>query len=275
MEWGNAQMKTCTKCGEAKPLDAFGKRSKAKDGHANRCLPCDAAHQREYRAAHPGWASVHVMKWQAKNPDKKHEYDRRYREKNPGLSTRWYRKNRDRGRALIMASYRRHRDTRVVAMRRQYWTDPDRARAQKRADYWKHREKRVAGSRAQYQANPHRYLIQAKQWASANRSKSRTIKAAWKGRNPDAVFEYAARRTARIRGSSRLERIDRAAIVRRDGSMCYLCNGHLTRLQITLDHVYPVSRGGTHTADNLRVACRACNSRKGSRLLSELDWYTP
>jgi 5-methylcytosine-specific restriction endonuclease McrA len=40
-------------------------------------------------------------------------------------------------------------------------------------------------------------------------------------------------------------------------------------LQITLDHVIPLTRGGAHTASNLRVACRSCNSSKGELMPDE------
>ena len=32
-----------------------------------------------------------------------------------------------------------------------------------------------------------------------------------------------------------------------------------------VEHVEPLCRGGTHSRDNLRAACRDCNSRKGGR----------
>ena len=55
------------------------------------------------------------------------------------------------------------------------------------------------------------------------------------------------------------------------GSICYLCGLHLQRNQVTIDHVIPFIRGGDHTLDNVRPCCKSCNSRKGGRLLSELD----
>jgi|ERR1043166_3779502 hypothetical protein len=33
-----------------------------------------------------------------------------------------------------------------------------------------------------------------------------------------------------------------------------------------LDHVTPLSRGGTHTLDNVACSCRQCNGKKGSRI---------
>ena len=37
----------------------------------------------------------------------------------------------------------------------------------------------------------------------------------------------------------------------------------------TLDHVIPLFRGGSDTEDNLVVACKSCNSSKGTKLLDE------
>jgi 5-methylcytosine-specific restriction endonuclease McrA len=45
------------------------------------------------------------------------------------------------------------------------------------------------------------------------------------------------------------------------GLPCWYCG----RRADTVDHVQPVSRGGTNAAANLRPACRSCNSRRGNR----------
>lgn len=34
----------------------------------------------------------------------------------------------------------------------------------------------------------------------------------------------------------------------------------------TIDHVYPRAKGGTSRSDNLAVACRPCNLRKGDKV---------
>ncbi|MGA5819719.1 HNH endonuclease [Kitasatospora sp. NPDC094028] len=34
---------------------------------------------------------------------------------------------------------------------------------------------------------------------------------------------------------------------------------------LTADHVVPLARGGSSTAENVRVLCRSCNGRKGDQ----------
>jgi 5-methylcytosine-specific restriction endonuclease McrA len=60
------------------------------------------------------------------------------------------------------------------------------------------------------------------------------------------------------------------AIRERDGNRCQYTGRVLRPDEGSLDHVVPRSRGGTHTWDNVVASCRACNSHKEDRLLSEV-----
>jgi len=61
--------------------------------------------------------------------------------------------------------------------------------------------------------------------------------------------------------------LSRKNILRRDGHRCQFCGrGDLT---LTLDHVFPLSRGGEDTWENLVCACVNCNNRKGDRTPEE------
>ena len=57
----------------------------------------------------------------------------------------------------------------------------------------------------------------------------------------------------------------RERIFRRDGFRCVYCAEVHPAEELTLDHVEPRMRGGDHSDGNLVTACRACNTRKGSR----------
>jgi 5-methylcytosine-specific restriction endonuclease McrA len=61
----------------------------------------------------------------------------------------------------------------------------------------------------------------------------------------------------------------RSNILLRDEDTCQYCGKHSREL--TLDHVVPRSRGGQSTWENLVASCRACNGKKGNRLLKEAN----
>lgn len=54
--------------------------------------------------------------------------------------------------------------------------------------------------------------------------------------------------------------LTRQNIFKRDNFECQYCG---TRKELTLDHVIPSSKGGTHTWNNLVTACKRCNAKKG------------
>ncbi len=78
--------------------------------------------------------------------------------------------------------------------------------------------------------------------------------------------EYARRREA-LKRASMVDKIDYTAILERDGYMCYLCNQVVDPSDLHFDHVIPLSKGGPHTMDNIRVTHAACNLRKNTKLL--------
>ena len=72
---------------------------------------------------------------------------------------------------------------------------------------------------------------------------------------------------ANVRVPRMILRPTRANILLRDEETCQYCGKHSRDL--TLDHVVPRSRGGQSTWENLVACCRACNGRKGNRLLKD------
>lgn len=106
--------------------------------------------------------------------------------------------------------------------------------------------------RTYHQANKEKFAEYDRVWTSANREK---------------VREYDRRRYARLKGST-VEKVNYEAILARDGLWCYLCEKDVEPHEVHFDHVIPLSRGGSHTADNIRVTHAVCNMRKGARVLT-------
>ena len=62
-------------------------------------------------------------------------------------------------------------------------------------------------------------------------------------------------------------KLTRREVFIRDNFTCQYCGrqGH----DLTIDHIVPRSRGGSHTWENLVSACKTCNHRKGGKTLAQ------
>lgn len=53
-------------------------------------------------------------------------------------------------------------------------------------------------------------------------------------------------------------------VYRRSGGTCEICGKPISRFQYSIDHIIPLSRGGTNNIDNLRAVHPSCNKLKGN-----------
>ncbi len=130
--------------------------------------------------------------------------------------------------------------------------NPEKNRASARAADRKYREAN-RGARREY----------ARKYRTANAEKVRAGVARWAKANPEKIYANASKRRARIMGADATlttdEWLDR---LEEFGHHCAYCYG---TERIAQDHIIPLSRGGTHTLDNVVPACRSCNSSKHAR----------
>jgi hypothetical protein len=55
------------------------------------------------------------------------------------------------------------------------------------------------------------------------------------------------------------------ALIDRDGATCVWCGRAPWRTDLTAEHIVPRARGGRSSPENLTIACRDCNKRRGTR----------
>lgn len=58
----------------------------------------------------------------------------------------------------------------------------------------------------------------------------------------------------------------------KDNSCCWYCGKEMPKNKLTVDHVFPRSKGGSDDFDNIVLACKECNSSKND--LDLLEWYS-
>lgn len=152
---------------------------------------------------------------------------------------------------------------------------------------------------AYYAANRDRYIEKSRAYSSVNRERATERVRAWRAANPERSVEYGvayrAANRKRIAESVRAwaiahpekhaakERRRRASKLSAEGShtaadvtaqyarqngRCYYCHAKVGD-KYHVDHVVPLSRGGSDDPSNLVIACPTCNLRKHDKLPSE------
>lgn len=71
----------------------------------------------------------------------------------------------------------------------------------------------------------------------------------------------------------RFTKEERHAILMRNSCRCCTCNKKLTDKTMTVEHIIPISRGGTNDIKNLIPLCGECNRMKGNLLYIGMDYY--
>jgi 5-methylcytosine-specific restriction endonuclease McrA len=82
-----------------------------------------------------------------------------------------------------------------------------------------------------------------------------------------AAFKWAKHRAK----DNWIEDVDRQIVLERDEGICHICSDPVDPNEWHLDHVVPLSKGGTHEYANVAVSHPFCNESKGDKLLEELD----
>jgi hypothetical protein len=63
------------------------------------------------------------------------------------------------------------------------------------------------------------------------------------------------------------KKLERFEVFKRDGFVCQYCGGHPPDKTLEVDHIIPVSKGGTDDLHNLITSCFDCNRGKGKHEL--------
>lgn len=153
------------------------------------------------------------------------------------------------------------------------WAEKDRAkrRAWKAANLERNRENALRWQRD----NPERY----KATQRVNHLRNREVRIAkasqWKKKdNParakvNSTNDAHARRARQLGGDAVSCRERIKAMRARPRFLCVGCGRRfLTKGNLHVDHIVPLSKGGAHSPENLQALCKVCNLRKSSRL----DW---
>ena len=219
-------MKKCSMCGEEKPLEMFVKLKKSKDGHAAHCKACKKLKDKAY-----------YERTKENNRDKR----KAYREANRDYIAAWkkeyysdpenkYKKaNRDR-------VYREQNKDSVSERKKKYYEEnKNKIREYKTNYYHENKEYLLAYYREYYEENSQVYK---------DRAKNRRAKL----KEAEGVFYKA----------------DVDKLYNLQKGLCVYCKSALLE-DFHVDHIMPLSLGGSNWPENLQLLCPTCNLRKHAK----------
>lgn len=100
-----------------------------------------------------------------------------------------------------------------------------------------------------------------RRWRLENADRFREMVKNWRHRNPDKVREFDAKQRRKRRNvAGKHTEVEWRNLLQLCGSMCIYCGD--TGVEITKDHVVPISQSGVDDIDNIVPCCRRCNSSK-------------
>jgi 5-methylcytosine-specific restriction endonuclease McrA len=176
-----------------------------------------------------------------------------------------------------------------------YEKDKEHINKVKRKNRKKYRDKELAYNKEYYQKTKERRLEVAKKYRENNREKLledvrqynkihkkenkersrnyrknnpekiKQIKNSYRKNNPEAIQKHRMIRRAR-KAQNGIFKVSEKELAKLMASPCAVCGSNK---QTTIDHIIPISRGGTHSIGNLQPLCKSCNSSKHQKVMTE------
>lgn len=224
-------MKVCSKCGIEKSNEYFYARKDSPDGRRKDCKQCSDSRKKEWLA-------------DPENIAKRKE----------SLAA-WNASNKDRIRDAFRTRYRENPQLRErIRLANCRWIEKNPGRAAER--YLINAEKIKKASSARYLEKTEECQARNRLWREKNREKSKAINKINKMRRRAAPGICTQQDIARMRIEQRMQ--------------CKYCKACLEP-GYHLDHIMPITLGGTNWPENLQLLCPTCNLRKNAKHPEEFE----
>ena len=151
------------------------------------------------------------------------------------------------------------------------YRESNRAKATERMRMWrsKNRERELAREKKRREQKPELFAEKARRYNLAHKEENAERRRRYVAMNREMVrARNQRRRTRKMSAEGTHTGTDIQAQYERQRGKCYYC-GKKVGKNYHVDHVVPLSRGGTNDPDNLVIACPSCNTSKCDKLPHE------
>lgn len=295
-------MKRCSKCKTLSPAttEYFSRDKSQKDGLLVTCKICVNAYLKTYNDAHKEehqrYRDEHKEHIRESNKQRYtlHREEiraaqKQYRDLHKdeiNARIRQLRREdpvaRERMREIKRQSNARNRGEIAKRRRKHYQANRDLVMRQQKKSYLRHRDKRLAYLKKYNQENMERLKIYRHNWYQSQKGKPefqekrKTYMASYYQSEHGKMVSRAKchrRRALKMSAKGAYTAQDVNNQMKRQHGKCYYCHikfGNGKRAY-HVDHIVPLTRGGSNEPSNLVLACVSCNSSKHNKLLHEWE----
>lgn len=168
--------------------------------------------------------------------------------------------------AKSSAAWRLANKDRLKASKAEYHAvNKERCNAQSKAWHLANLEYSTARNKEYRDAHAEELRVYAVEWRKRNLEKSRTSVTAYQALHPEMRKASRQNRRAKLRDAEGV--ITKFVVTRLLGlqrNKCAVCRSDVSS-GYHIDHVYPLSKGGTNVIENLQILCPACNLSKSAK----------
>lgn len=220
----------CRVCKQRKPLSEFYRDKSKKLGRAGICKECQSAWAEQYHLKHKKQIAERMRQYDLNNKKHKAEYMREYNLKHKERIAKRTRK------------YHLANKKQIAEQRSDFYLSHKEQIAERVKDYYLNHKEQVAERMKKYRQTENGRLV-----INCLSQRRRALKAEAEG---DGITPEQFQR-----------------VVKNQCNKCNLCSRDFCKSRpATVDHIIPLSKGGTHDSSNIQALCQSCNSSKRAKI---------
>lgn len=206
--------------------------------YCEHCLDLRRSANRKYNQSHKKENYQRTLEWNKKNPVKSKQHRKKYAESH---------------KEKVKELNRAYKKTKKYQEQQREYRRNNREHINKCSSDWQ-------------KENKERRNKYVKEWMSRNPDKQPIYSRTYQLKHPEKSIGSSKKRREifkSIKGSFNLHEWN--DLVSKTGNKCLRCGKNGVKL--TIDHVVPITEGGTHYISNIQPLCRRCNSIKGNKTI--------